>query len=231
MDRIAGDQKRPVGRPQCRHRQRKQLHRRVGEAMESLLGERLGEFQSIIAEHFLRVEAWARAAVSHIADRPDLNLARLAVAEALAGELPTVESATGSAGSTTSAVIPGRRSALPAGAGHWAGTRRRAADRHPSAMIGLALAVQGQWAKAGQLLSQAVPAPARSVTTLSPPEPGGSRPAWGRSTSPRAAGQGPAAPCARHSGSGRARRGTPCASARTSAPASRPSPSPCVAAR
>jgi hypothetical protein len=30
--------------------------------MESLLGERLGEFQSIIAEHFLRVEAWARAA-------------------------------------------------------------------------------------------------------------------------------------------------------------------------
>jgi hypothetical protein len=131
--------------------------------MESLLGERLGEFQSIIAEHFLRVEAWARAAdhmpqagdeaarlsadaearghyekamnalaglpdtvenrrrrvdttlkraaVSYIADCPDLNLARLAVAEALAGELPTVESATESAGSTTSAVIPGRRSA------------------------------------------------------------------------------------------------------------------------
>jgi hypothetical protein len=131
--------------------------------MESSLGERLGEFQSIIAEHFLRAEAWARAAdhllragdeaarlsadaearghyekamnalaqlpdtvenrrrrvdtalkqvaVSYIADRPDLNLARLAVAEALAGELPTVESATGSAGSTTSAVIPGRRSA------------------------------------------------------------------------------------------------------------------------
>jgi tetratricopeptide (TPR) repeat protein len=32
----------------------------------------------------------------------------------------------------------------------------------PSAMIGLALAVQGQWAKAGQLLSQAVPALERS---------------------------------------------------------------------
>jgi class 3 adenylate cyclase len=128
-------------------RQRKQLHRRVGEAMEGLLGERLGEFQSIIAEHFLRAEAWARAAdhlleagdeaarlsadaearghyekatdalarlpdtvenrrrrvdttlkqaaVSYIADRPDLNLARLAVAEALAGELPTVAHATG----------------------------------------------------------------------------------------------------------------------------------------
>ena len=129
--------------------------------MESSLGERLGEFQSIITEHFLRAEAWARAAdhllqaddeaarlsadaearghyekamnalaglpntvenrrrvdttlkraAVYIADRPDLNLARLAVAEALAGELPTVESATGSAGSTTSAVIPGRRSA------------------------------------------------------------------------------------------------------------------------
>jgi hypothetical protein len=36
-------------------------------------------------------------------------------------------------------------------------------------MIGLALAVQGHWAKAGQLLSQAVPALERSVTTLNPP--------------------------------------------------------------
>jgi hypothetical protein len=164
-----------------------------------------------------------RAAVSSIADRPGLNLARLAVAEALAGELPTVESATGSAGSTTSAVIPGRRSATTGRC--WAigqGLGDEQLTAIPSAMIGLALAVQGQWAKAGQLLSQAVPALERSVTASNPPNPGGSRPAWGRSTSPRAAGQEPAAPCARHSGSGRARRGTPCASARTSAPASRP---------
>jgi predicted ATPase len=128
-------------------RQRRQLHRRVGEAMEALLAERLGEFHSIIAEHFLRAEAWAKAAdyllragdeaarlsadsearghyekamnalarlpdtvenrrrrvdttikqaaVSWIADPPDLNLTRLAAAEALAGELPTVERTTG----------------------------------------------------------------------------------------------------------------------------------------
>jgi hypothetical protein len=56
-----------------------------------------------------------------------------------------------------------------------------------------------------------------------------STPAWGRSMSPRAAGQGPAAPCARPSGSGRARRGIPCVSARRSALASRPSRSPCAA--
>jgi hypothetical protein len=39
-------------------------------------------------------------------------------------------------------------------------------------MIGLALAVQGQWAKVGQLLGQAVPALERSVTTLVPPNQG-----------------------------------------------------------
>jgi putative transposase len=62
-------------------------------------------------------------------------------------------------------------------------------------------------------------------------QPARSRPAWGRLRPRRAAGQGPAAPCARPLGSGRARRGTPYASARTGAPPSRPSPSPCAAAR
>ena len=58
-----------------------------------------------------------------------------------------------------------------------------------------------------------------------------SRPAWGRSMSLRAVGPGPAAPCVPPSGSGRAWRGTPWGSARTSAPASRPSPLPCAACR
>jgi class 3 adenylate cyclase/tetratricopeptide (TPR) repeat protein len=204
-------------------RHRKQLHRRVGEAMESLLGDRLGEFQSIIAEHFLRAEAWARAAdyllragdeaarlsadaearghyekamhalmqlpdtvenrrrrvdttlkqaaVSSIAERPDLNLARLAAAEALAGELPTVDRATGEdrlrlarvrywigrihhvSGDPRQAIAHYRQVLA---IGQELGDEQLTAI--PSAMIGMALAVQGQWAKAGQLLSQAVPA-------------------------------------------------------------------------
>jgi tetratricopeptide (TPR) repeat protein len=204
-------------------RQRKQLHRRVGEAMEDMLGERLGEFQSIIAEHFLRAEAWAQAAdhllragdeaarlsadaearghyekamnalmrlpdtvetrrrrvdttlkqvaVSSIADRPDVNLARLAEAEALAGELPTVDQATGEdrlrlarvrywmgrihhVGGDPRQAIAHYRQVLAIG--QELGDEQLTAI--PSAMIGMALAVQGQWAKAGQLLSQAVPA-------------------------------------------------------------------------
>jgi len=73
------------------------------------------------------------------------------------------------------------------------------------------------------------PCPPAGDGAGSPGAPRNSTPAWGRSMSPRAAGQGPAAPCARHSGSGRARRGTPCVSARRSALASRPSRSPCAA--
>ena len=204
-------------------RQRRQLHQRVGEAMETLLGERLGEFQSIIAEHFLRAEAWARAvdyllragdeaarlsadaearghyekamnallrlpdtvenrrrrvdtilqqvAVSSIAERPDLNLARLAEAEALASELPTVDRVSGEdrlrlarvrywigrihhvAGDPRQAIAHYRQVLA---IGQEAGDEQLIAI--PSAMIGLALAVQGQWAKAGQLLGQAVPA-------------------------------------------------------------------------
>ncbi len=208
-------------------RQRKQLHRRVGEAMETLLGDRLGEFRSIIAEHFLRAEAWEQAAdylllagdeaahlsadaearghyekattalmklpdtvenrrrrvdtvvkqaaVSYVADRPDLNFARLAQAEALARELPTVDHASGEDRLRLARVRywTGRIH-------HVSGDPRQAIGYYrqvlaigqelgdeqltaiPSAMIGLALAVQGQWAKAGQLLGQAVPALERS---------------------------------------------------------------------
>jgi class 3 adenylate cyclase/tetratricopeptide (TPR) repeat protein len=203
-------------------RQRRQLHRRVGEAMETLLAERLGEFHSIIAEHFLRAEAWAKAAdyllragdeaarlsadsearghyekamtalvrlpdtvenrrrrvdttlkqvaVSSIADRPDLNLTRLAAAEALAAELPTVDLATGEDRLRLARVRywMGRIH-------HVGGDPRQAIGYYmqvlvvgqelgdeqltaiPSAMIGMSLAVQGQWAKAGKLLAQAVP--------------------------------------------------------------------------
>jgi len=55
------------------------------------------------------------------------------------------------------------------------------------------------------------------------------RPASGRLMPPPAAGRGPAKPCAPHPGSCRARRGTPCVSARRSARPSRPLRSPCVA--
>ena len=40
---------------------RRELHRRVAEAMEDLFADRLGEFYSILAEHFLRGEAWDKA--------------------------------------------------------------------------------------------------------------------------------------------------------------------------
>jgi hypothetical protein len=66
-----------------------------------------------------------RAAVSSIADRPGLNLARLAVAEALAGELPTcrkcywIRRIHHVSGDPRQA-IGYYRQVL----GHWAGTRR-----------------------------------------------------------------------------------------------------------
>ena len=41
---------------------RKELHRKVGAVMEALFAERLGEFHSIVAEHFFRGEAWDKAA-------------------------------------------------------------------------------------------------------------------------------------------------------------------------
>jgi class 3 adenylate cyclase/tetratricopeptide (TPR) repeat protein len=40
---------------------RKELHRKVGEAMEKHFAERLNEYSNIIGEHFLRGEDWERA--------------------------------------------------------------------------------------------------------------------------------------------------------------------------
>lgn len=42
---------------------RKDLHRKVGEAMEAIFAERLGEFRSILATHFSRAEVWDKAVV------------------------------------------------------------------------------------------------------------------------------------------------------------------------
>jgi class 3 adenylate cyclase/tetratricopeptide (TPR) repeat protein len=42
---------------------RKELHRLVGEAMEELFADRIGEFTSIIGEHFYKGEAWEKACV------------------------------------------------------------------------------------------------------------------------------------------------------------------------
>lgn len=41
---------------------RRELHRRVGEAMREIFADRLGEFSGIIGEHFLLGEAWEEAA-------------------------------------------------------------------------------------------------------------------------------------------------------------------------
>jgi len=41
---------------------RAELHRRVGETMEELFAGRIGEFTRIIGEHFLKGEAWGKAA-------------------------------------------------------------------------------------------------------------------------------------------------------------------------
>ena len=40
---------------------RKELHRRVGRAMEEQFGERINEYSNIVGEHFLRGEDWERA--------------------------------------------------------------------------------------------------------------------------------------------------------------------------
>jgi tetratricopeptide (TPR) repeat protein len=41
---------------------RKELHRKVGEAIETLFAERVAEFDTILATHFARAEAWEKAA-------------------------------------------------------------------------------------------------------------------------------------------------------------------------
>jgi class 3 adenylate cyclase/tetratricopeptide (TPR) repeat protein len=42
---------------------RKELHRKVGQAMEEQFGERINEYSNIVGEHFLRGEDWDRAYV------------------------------------------------------------------------------------------------------------------------------------------------------------------------
>jgi len=60
---------------------RKELHRRVGEAMEEHFGERLNEYSNIIGEHFLRGEDWERAYV-HLNRAGDTAIRLYAHAEA-----------------------------------------------------------------------------------------------------------------------------------------------------
>jgi class 3 adenylate cyclase/tetratricopeptide (TPR) repeat protein len=43
-------------------RSRSELHLKAGQVMENLFGARLSEYESIIAEHFLRAEVWDKAA-------------------------------------------------------------------------------------------------------------------------------------------------------------------------
>jgi class 3 adenylate cyclase len=47
-------------------RRRIELHRRVGEAMEQIFADRLGEFYAIVADHFSRGEVWSKAADYHL---------------------------------------------------------------------------------------------------------------------------------------------------------------------
>src|SRR5207253_2621719 len=42
--------------------QRRELHRRVGDAIEAIFEDRLGHFDPILAEHFRRGERWDKAA-------------------------------------------------------------------------------------------------------------------------------------------------------------------------
>jgi len=42
--------------------QRRELHARVGAALEELVADRIGEYQAILGRHFLRGEVWDRAA-------------------------------------------------------------------------------------------------------------------------------------------------------------------------
>lgn len=60
---------------------RRDLHRRVGEAMAAIFSARLGEVQGIIGEHFFKGEAWAQA-VDHLAAAGDAAARFFAFAEA-----------------------------------------------------------------------------------------------------------------------------------------------------
>jgi tetratricopeptide (TPR) repeat protein len=61
--------------------QRKALHRKVGEALEVLFADRVGEHHGVMGEHFLRGEAWPRA-VAHLMAAGDAAARLYAHAEA-----------------------------------------------------------------------------------------------------------------------------------------------------
>ena len=60
---------------------RRDLHRKVGEAMAAIYSARLGEVQGIIGEHFIKGEAWAQA-VDHLVAAGDAAARFFAYAEA-----------------------------------------------------------------------------------------------------------------------------------------------------
>jgi class 3 adenylate cyclase/tetratricopeptide (TPR) repeat protein len=199
---------------------RKSLHRKVGEAMEALFAERLGEFHALLARHFLRGEAWEKAvdylikagdaanrlyahaearlhysaalqalehvpdtienrrcvidtttsfmSVSWIAEPPERNLARLAHVEPIARDLPSPDGGAGGDRLRLARVryCMGRshymRNEIPQAISYYQqalavgqefGEEELVAI--PSSVIGRALLVQGQFGKAGRLLTQA----------------------------------------------------------------------------
>ena len=60
---------------------RRDLHRRVGEAMLAIFSGRLGEVQGIIGEHFFKSESWAQA-LDHLVNAGDAAARFFAFAEA-----------------------------------------------------------------------------------------------------------------------------------------------------
>jgi class 3 adenylate cyclase/tetratricopeptide (TPR) repeat protein len=62
---------------------RRELHRRIGEAIEELYADRLAEHNAVLAHHFARAEDWPRAA-AYFANAADQAAATFAIQEALA---------------------------------------------------------------------------------------------------------------------------------------------------
>ncbi len=62
---------------------RRELHRRIGEAIEELYAERLVEHYAVLGHHFARAEDWTRAA-DYFAQAADRAAAAFAIQEALA---------------------------------------------------------------------------------------------------------------------------------------------------
>jgi class 3 adenylate cyclase/tetratricopeptide (TPR) repeat protein len=218
---------RDVAYQSMRERRRRYLHQRAAEAIETVFSERLSEYQTIIAEHFLRAGAWPqaadyllqagdestrlhahaearlhyakaaealthlpdtldnrrrqvdavvkRAAVSYIAEPPELNLRRLGDGEALVNELltsgggaPEDRARMGWLHYWTGRVNHIRGNPLEAmeyfkqaiGAALEGGDARLTTVA--TMMIGQALAASGQWGKAEAPLRMALPILQRS---------------------------------------------------------------------